>query len=1056
MPAPPVDSNDGLLDWGKITVMSEFVRRSEISLDDLVRLVRNECESDTRPNKDLYEMEEGKVPYVREWNEIVKHGAKLEMKRQVTQQTRRPKNHSSVKEAMGLIVKGYRKGQDKGKYLILELDLLESHFKEAFVSPIGAVEKPGYSMKEAIRQINDLSYPRGKSVNDALSLDGIPVVTYEGPEEIIKTALSFGNEGILKMMTADVAEAYRHVPIAAESVKYQAVVIQELKVVIFGLFAEFGSKSSAGLFNIPATIIQFLYSQSFPLFAGQYEDNTDNFKANRWSDDFVCQGIDRGSYACEATAAIKLAMVRVLGPRSFNNEKHSEWAVTQKALGLMWRLDELTLSMRQEKIDKGVRSITKVLEARMINRQTAEKLLGSLRYLALVFNSSKAFFQETHGYLRRLARGRAQVIVSEDVVMELTWLRDVLRHQKLNGIAFDAILKRVPVDVTIQMDASNEGLCAVDMTNKRFFQYEFTLEEKDLYAEIIGNDRNAFGINVREHLSAVLAMLCWADSWGRGDELCHVLFQIDNTAAVSWINKLYSPNDRAKIGNRIIAYCAIKNNLLVSAVHVPGCENDLADAGSRAWSSQKLKNVFERETNMFVQDQVDERWRNISGTWDRLSEATPWPSRQINDIRVHGNNGESSANPWVTQNGCWDYRKEKCLIGWVDSLYSAGDSASIVLGGEIPTRPSSERWLPSSTTTNATVTSKSKILHDSNCSCVESKGCQKVWKKGSPCYLRCSSGYSNTSSLNPAAKPWRGVEWCSPTSSCGGAQSTRVSTRCGPSLLSGSGTYHCGISGESKSQSRRDLPVLLPWEFTFGDPKMTSMAEALRDFSTSQDIHACVLLKQPSGCCVWLSLMEHPWIAQRCGCQTTRVSLVMSLTDTSRGLLELVERMSQDLALTHYESEELLRFSTLEPIRCQSSCWEGGFPLALRSTLKCSMPLQEIFPNVWFLAQPQRTIDVGNVPSPRPKAVEGLVNEIFITPMSLVQERLILLWCSQVMKSCFPETGRPPQLAPRLIPQFSSEAASKEGKAYQSIKHPPTRSRECAIVTPESSGGVSK
>ncbi|POM58566.1 Hypothetical protein PHPALM_36772 [Phytophthora palmivora] len=131
--------------------------------------------------------------------------------------------------------------------------------------------------------------------------------------------------------------------------------------------------------------------------------------------------------------------------------------------------------------------------------------------------------------------------------------------------------------VNLFMDASNEGLCVLYPARKELVRLQFDDAEKEMIK------KRTFSINVREQLSSTFAVLCWGPSWAQSGSkpLTHVRMWIDNTSAVSWCNHLYSRNEFSQELNRVLGAAEAEWSLRVSAAHLAGQNNFLADLGSR-------------------------------------------------------------------------------------------------------------------------------------------------------------------------------------------------------------------------------------------------------------------------------------------------------------------------------------------------------------------------------------------------------------------------------------------------------------------------------------------
>ncbi|OWY98465.1 hypothetical protein PHMEG_00030766 [Phytophthora megakarya] len=147
------------------------------------------------------------------------------------------------------------------------------------------------------------------------------------------------------------------------------------------------------------------------------------------------------------------------------------------------------------------------------------------------------------------------------------------------------------------MDSSDEGLCILHPAENEYIRVRFDSSELSMIQD------NIFSINVREQLSALFAVLCWGELWYSTFDLplIHVRVWIDNISAVAWCNKLSSSNPLSQEMNRIFGAIEAEWGIRVSAGHLAGSTNFLADLGSRAWSGVLLT-----------------QWNNLTSTWTQV------------------------------------------------------------------------------------------------------------------------------------------------------------------------------------------------------------------------------------------------------------------------------------------------------------------------------------------------------------------------------------------------------------------------------------------------------
>ena len=121
---------------------------------------------------------------------------------------------------------------------------------------------------------------------------------------------------------------------------------------------------------------------------------------------------------------------------------------------------------------------------------------------------------------------------------------------------------RNPTQIT--SDASGTWGCGA-FYNSFWFQFSWLQILQDLH------------ITIKELLPIVMAAAIWGDHWQNKSVQC----RCDNLAAVHIINSGTSSNAHAMALLRCLHFITAKFNNILSAVHLPGVDNELADALSR-------------------------------------------------------------------------------------------------------------------------------------------------------------------------------------------------------------------------------------------------------------------------------------------------------------------------------------------------------------------------------------------------------------------------------------------------------------------------------------------
>lgn len=109
-------------------MLSEFIRRTRITLPALTELIHGQTVDDYRPKKSM-------VPAVLEVScqgyrhlpcllDIAQSGARVPWTHPLPRQTLRPPNHKLVDERYNALVKNIRKEQDSWRYIVVDETIL--------------------------------------------------------------------------------------------------------------------------------------------------------------------------------------------------------------------------------------------------------------------------------------------------------------------------------------------------------------------------------------------------------------------------------------------------------------------------------------------------------------------------------------------------------------------------------------------------------------------------------------------------------------------------------------------------------------------------------------------------------------------------------------------------------------------------------------------------------------------------------------------------------------------------------------------------------------------
>ncbi|KAE9161189.1 hypothetical protein PF005_g31342 [Phytophthora fragariae] len=281
------------------------------------------------------------------------------------------------------------------------------------------------------------------------------------------------------------------------------------------------------------------------------------------------------------------------------------------------------------------------MTAGVVTKTGVLSLLGSLRHISTCCPPVRAFFQRLQGVAATASR-YTRTVLAPPVVEDLKWFQLVLQQNtRFNGIPVDHFAHLASPTVHVHMDASNQGLCALEPSLKKYIRVQFTPAEQESFSE----DMSANSINARELQSAVLAVLLWGPTWAResAHHPVHVCFWIDNASAVSWAQRRASRQPLAQLYNRLLSLAEFNYSLVCTASHIPGVDNVMADAGSRAWScNDTFYDTWTDMSNGWTQVPVSRPYDDLSRLWEWCCDNMPSLALPQPSIARTGNSGSSS------------------------------------------------------------------------------------------------------------------------------------------------------------------------------------------------------------------------------------------------------------------------------------------------------------------------------------------------------------------------------------------------------------------------------
>ncbi|KAI0216052.1 hypothetical protein LSAT2_031886, partial [Lamellibrachia satsuma] len=237
-------------------------------------------------------------------------------------------------------------------------------------------------------------------------------------------------------------------------------------------------------------------------------------------------------------------------------------------LGIILDTDSMEARLPLDKLTRIREMLHKFESKQRVSKRALLSLLGHLNFASRVIRQGRSFVsyllalaasvKELHHHVKLNAECR------QDMAM---WLRFLTEW---NGVALflEEEVTRA-ADYTLYTDA------AATIGYGGFFQNKWF--QAMWPPELVLKDNKQLSMAFLELYPIVVASMLWGSEW----EGKKILFYCDNEATVHIINKGRSQAQPIMKLMRRLTWCAAKGNFIITAKHIPGVHNDIADALSR-------------------------------------------------------------------------------------------------------------------------------------------------------------------------------------------------------------------------------------------------------------------------------------------------------------------------------------------------------------------------------------------------------------------------------------------------------------------------------------------
>ena len=409
------------------------------------------------------------------------------------------------------------------------------------LSPLGAIPKK--SRKDQWRLIMDLSAPQGHSVNEGISKE-LCTCHYTSVDQAAEQIVRWGKGTLMAKM--DIKQAYRNIPIAAED--RHLLGFQWNGNIFIDKVLPFGLRSAPFIFTAVADALTWIMTSQGVTWAVHYID------------DFLTLGRPH-SEECQNNKELMESICTLAG-LPLEPEKSQGPTTRLTFLGIEMDSEEGVLRLPPDKL----RALREALQAwrgkKACRKRDLLSLIGSLSHACKVVRAGRAF-------LRRLIDLSASakeldhfIRLNQEARSDIEWWASFV--EPWNGISLINSVTTVQPQITVTSDASGSWGCGA-FWGTRWFQMEW---DGLLFAAHIA---------IKEMVPVVIASAIWGREW----EGKSIRILSDNAAVVAAINNNTSRVKEIAHLLRCLAFVVAQWQCHLSAAHIPGAHNTVADAISR-------------------------------------------------------------------------------------------------------------------------------------------------------------------------------------------------------------------------------------------------------------------------------------------------------------------------------------------------------------------------------------------------------------------------------------------------------------------------------------------
>ena len=391
------------------------------------------------------------------------------------------------------------------------------------------------------RIITDLSYPEGRSVNEAINPE-LCSMSYITVDQVATTALALGKGAMIAKI--DIKSAYRLIPVYPGDRKWLGMKWDN-KVYVDGMLP-FGLRSAPKMFNSVADSVEWCVAREGVEHIFHYLD------------DFAVVGPPDSDTCMLYLHKLKSICIELGIPLATEKQDGPTPVIT--LLGIIIDTTKGELRLPEDKLQRLLQAVSEWGKRKVCTCRELESLIGVLQHAATVIKPGRSFLGKVISLLSVARQQHHHIRLNADFRADMSWWQMFATHW--NGASLVVLPQSRMISMT--SDASGSWGCGA-WHEKDWFQLAWDSRTQGLH------------IAAKELIPIIVGAVVWGKTW-KGSK---VVAYCDNSAVVAVVNRRYCRDKIMMQLLRCLFFVEAYLQFEISASHIAGLHNELADDLSR-------------------------------------------------------------------------------------------------------------------------------------------------------------------------------------------------------------------------------------------------------------------------------------------------------------------------------------------------------------------------------------------------------------------------------------------------------------------------------------------